>query len=471
MQKAISIATLVWLASQAHAQTTPIESPVLASYAGKNLGVVTHAPPKIGLLTAGQTGATMPINVSGLGVLGGALFVGLLNGAVSANFANTRSKLVSQLETGFADPAVGIAHALTGALKVRQGTPLLADFGVATDHAVESAIATVPTAQWLVEVSTVSWGVVHFPTDWSHYRIPYAGKLRVIDVESKRVIAESVCQNVHGETRRPNIEQLATRDASLLRFYFQQAQFECADQFAAKVFGLAALPRPTDALTDYRDNLSTDDETAVPDLPKAGQDDYKLWLTKNGPKAFVVGGTIKWGWGIGMKPSDPAAPIDVTMRALYNCKRNYKQNCKLYAINGKVVEGTDYAERMQALFERGSNAPKAPAQDATGTADTPPAQPVNLTPTGFAKVTEFDLAPYLSDKGRAAYKAWLDKPGPKAFSISPAGYYAESVGTKPAEAGMPSDPAERSLLYCNKYSPTPCKLYAVNGEVVFALEW
>jgi hypothetical protein len=126
-------------------------------------------------------------------------------------------------------------------------------------------------------------------------------------------------------------------------------------------------------------------------------------------------------------------------------------------VNGKVVEGTDYAERMQALFERGR-------------AETPN-QAINLAPTGFAKVTEYDLVPYLSDKGRAAYKAWLSKPGPKAFSISPAGYFAESVGTKPTDATMPADPVERSLIFCNRYSPTPCKLYAVNGDVVFALDW
>lgn len=470
MQKAVGVAALVCIASHALAQTAPIEPAVLASYSGKSLAIVTHAPPKIGLVTAGQTGMTMTIPVPGLSVLGAALLTGVLNGAVNANAANTRNKLVSQLETGFSDPAVGIAQALTGALKARQGTPVLPDMGVAADYTVESAIATTPTAQWLVEVSTVTWGVVNFPTDWSHYRIPYVGKLRVIDVESKRIIAESVCESKQGETRSPSIQQLATRDASLLRFYFQQAQFECADQFATKVFGLAAMPRPADALTDYRDNLSADDETAVPDLPKGGQDDYKEWLAMRAPKAFAVGDTIKWGWATGMKPADPSAPVDVAMRALHNCKRSYKQNCKLYAVNGKVVEGSDYAERMAALFEKGSSLAKAPTQDSAGSPDAQ-AQAISLTPTGFAQINESDLVPYLSDKGRAAYKAWLRKPGPKAFSISASGYYAEGVGTKPADTTMPTDPVERSLAYCNKSSPLPCKPYAVNGDVVFALEW
>ena len=451
-QSIVASACLACLA-QVQAQTSPIEPTLLAGYADKKLAIVTQMPPKIGLMTAGQVGGVIPVS----GLLG-AILAGVANGVADAHASNTRGRLVKQLETGFADPAVAIAQTLSIALRDSLHTPILPDIGVASDNTVDSAIASAPAAQWLLDVRTVGWGMLYFPTDWSHYRVSYSSNLRVIDAETKRIVAESVCVSKQGETRRPSI-------------YFQLAQFECADQFATKVFGLAALPRPADALTDYRDNLNADDETAVPDLPKAGQDDYKAWLAMNGPKAFAVGDTVKWGRAAGMKPSDPAAPIDVAMRALYWCKRSYKQNCKLYAVNGKVVEGTGYAERMQALFERGSTATKAPAQEATGTADAPPAQPVNLIPTGFAKVAEVDLIPYLSDKGRTAYKAWLSKPDPKAFSISPAGYYAESVGTKPAEASMPSDPVERSLLYCNKYSPTPCKLYAVNSDVVFTLEW
>jgi hypothetical protein len=402
--------------------------------------------------TTAQASGGLVAAIPGLGVLGAAI-AGAIAGAATSS-PSGKSELISK--TNFADPALGISQTLVKAIQSRIDIQVVPATSKPGDDSIESIVATAPGADWTMEVKTHSWSMVYFPTDWSHYRVSYRSTLRVLDVASKRVLSESVCQYAQGEKRRPSLDQLVAKDASLLHFYFQQAQFECTDQFAAKVFGLSALPRPADALTDYRDNLSTDDETAAPDLPKAGQDDYKEWLAKPGPKAFAVGDTIKWGWGIGMKPSDPAAPIDVAMRALHNCKRSYKQNCKLYAVNGKVVEGTEYADRMHALFEKGANASS---------------QALNLTPTGFAKVSEFDLVPYLSDKGRAAYKAWLGKPGPKAFSISPAGYYSESVGTKPAEASMPSDPVERSLMYCNKYSPTPCKLYAVNGDVVFALEW
>ena len=82
-------------------------------------------------------------------------------------------------------------------------------------------------------------------------------------------------------------------------------------------------------------------------------------------------------------------------------------------------------------------------------------------------MNEVDLVPYLSDKGRADYATWLKWPEPRAFAVSPSGYYAHVTGTKPKDPAMPSDPVERALAYCQKNSPTPCKIYALNANVVF----
>ncbi len=459
------MAAIACLAASVHAEDTAIDAPTLAGYADKSLAIVTQSQPRIGLVTAGSYGGT--VSTQGIGVLGAALLVGIANGLTQANYAKARDKLVSQTETGFADHARGIAQALAGALKTRYGTPVLPDAEIAAGNTVEAVVAAAPTAQWILEVQTTSWGMLYFPTDWSHYHVNYSSRLRVIDASSKRILATSSCTIKQGDTRRPNIEQLATRDASLLRYYFQQAQFDCADQFATKVFGLAALPRPADALTDYRDNLRADDETAVPDIQTKGQEEYKTWLTYYGPKAFAIADNGLWGRAGGLKTTEPGAPADATMRALYNCKRYANQKCRLYAVNGLVVEGSDYAARMAATFEKGVGSAMAPPPNGAVSA---PAAPtfINTEPTGFAKVDQIDLVPFLSDKGRTAYTAWLAKKGPKAFAISAAGYYAESVGTNPTDTSMPSDPLERSLMYCNKYSPLPCKLYAVNQDVVFA---
>ncbi len=115
-----------------------------------------------------------------------------------------------------------------------------------------------------------------------------------------------------------------------------------------------------------------------------------------------------------------------------------------------------------------------------------PASPVNLSapaavvqrpqsaPTGiaylasgYANIDDVDAIPYLADKGRDRYRDWLTKSTPRAFAISPTGVHAASFGLKPTDESMPKDPVERAVVACNRVSTEPCRLYAVNGAVVW----
>jgi len=92
---------------------------------------------------------------------------------------------------------------------------------------------------------------------------------------------------------------------------------------------------------------------------------------------------------------------------------------------------------------------------------------IPLIATGFANINDIDAIPYLSDKGREDYRQYLGRPTPKAFALSASGHWFSAWTLVPGEAGMPTDPQERAVMACNRTSPTPCKLYAVNGAVVW----
>lgn len=77
----------------------------------------------------------------------------------------------------------------------------------------------------------------------------------------------------------------------------------------------------------------------------------------------------------------------------------------------------------------------------------------------FAALDNIDAIPYLKEKGRAAYRAFLGKSLPRAFAVSPSGAWSW------AEDG--DDPAERVLANCQGNSQVPCKLYAVDDYVVW----
>jgi len=87
------------------------------------------------------------------------------------------------------------------------------------------------------------------------------------------------------------------------------------------------------------------------------------------------------------------------------------------------------------------------------------AEDAPIPPSNYAMMDDVDAVPYLKEKGRTAYRSFLTKFSPKAFAVSPSGAWSW------AEEG--DDPVERALDSCQKNSNQPCKLYAVDNNVVW----
>ena len=56
---------------------------------------------------------------------------------------------------------------------------------------------------------------------------------------------------------------------------------------------------------------------------------------------------------------------------------------------------------------------------------------------------------------------------PKAFAISEKGHWWGAWSLTPKDTTLPTDPSERALVACQRNAGVPCKLYAVNGSVVW----
>jgi dienelactone hydrolase len=82
--------------------------------------------------------------------------------------------------------------------------------------------------------------------------------------------------------------------------------------------------------------------------------------------------------------------------------------------------------------------------------------------TDFAAIDDVDAIPYLKDGGREQYRAFLNKSYPRAFALSPSGAWSW------VEDG--DDPIQQALNECQKGSRDPCKIYAVDNNVVWAGE-
>ncbi|MCG2591437.1 hypothetical protein LZ009_01410 [Ramlibacter sp. XY19] len=115
--------------------------------------------------------------------------------------------------------------------------------------------------------------------------------------------------------------------------------------------------------------------------------------------------------------------------------------------------------------------PLAPAAPRAPLAAEAPAAPLAPPPprfaSGYAAIDDIDAVPYLSDRGREEYRRYLTWPTPKAFALASNGYFWSASGLKPKDPALPTDPTERALQGCERAAKMACKLYAVNGAVVW----
>jgi dienelactone hydrolase len=87
----------------------------------------------------------------------------------------------------------------------------------------------------------------------------------------------------------------------------------------------------------------------------------------------------------------------------------------------------------------------------------PPDAPVA---SGYAAIHDTARVPWLTPTAKAqGYAQFLAATPPRAFAISEAGYWGWANG--------PEDPSGVALAHCNRLSPKPCVLYAVDSTVVW----
>jgi hypothetical protein len=148
---------------------------------GKSIVLTTRDRPAFSAMTAGKA------------------YLGLIGVAAMIHSGNT---IVN--ENDVEDPSVYIGQQLLQS-EVSQygGVPTPAQTAVA-DTADAAKLSHLYTgADYILDVQTVNWSFLYFPTDWTHYKVMYSARLRIIDAHKGSFVAEGLCVRKGDDEKKP----------------------------------------------------------------------------------------------------------------------------------------------------------------------------------------------------------------------------------------------------------------------------
>ena len=133
-------------------------------------------------------------------------------------------------ENDVQDPAIAIGQGIVDRLVATRNATQVPSQAVATGDDIQTLLATYPEANILVDVKTFNWMFIYFPSQWGRYRVIHSARVRLVDSESKEIVAETLCASNSGEDNPPTEDQLLRNKAALLKEYLNKGVTSCIDK-------------------------------------------------------------------------------------------------------------------------------------------------------------------------------------------------------------------------------------------------
>jgi hypothetical protein len=197
--------------------TKTIDAQALGGMRHQNVVQTVHAKPSFGLLK--------PSNAA-FGMLGA--MDGIAEG----------SRIVA--DNKLADPADAISAGLASALRARDGVQILPQaLRIDDDDPARIAARAKGKARYVLDVRTLVWQLMYFPTDWTHYQLLYTAKARLIDVDAGTVVAEAFCkQQPESNANAPTYDAMLAKRAALLKAKLAGAAEACTASLGRDMLAL-----------------------------------------------------------------------------------------------------------------------------------------------------------------------------------------------------------------------------------------
>lgn len=224
MKKLLPFALLLPLLAGCAAKPITLPAASAPALKGKLLTPVTY--PKV------PTFREMTPMKAGLAGLGGAV-----GGLAMAAMDMSGKALVAG--NAVEDPAVAIANSLAPLYAEKLGTPVAPMVKSATKGKPADLSKDVQGQGLILDVVTTNWQLIYFPVNWSHYRVLYNARARLIDAATGTVIAQSPCNFVSDDdpAKAPTYDELTGNGAALLKERLARAAAECSAVMKSTMLG------------------------------------------------------------------------------------------------------------------------------------------------------------------------------------------------------------------------------------------
>lgn len=197
-----------------------IDTKASASLKGQTVTYTVHKKPDFAAMTPAK---------AAFALLGALAMISEGNTIIASNDVDDPARLIG----------LGLTKSLSAANTAQMITPPASVDGTE----VAQIVAAVKNARFIVDVQTINWSLAYFPTNWTHYRLIYSAKARLIDAQSKETIAEGFCSRVPDETSTaPTYDELVLNAAAGLKRELVVAANECLTKFRTEMLKLPATP-------------------------------------------------------------------------------------------------------------------------------------------------------------------------------------------------------------------------------------
>lgn len=159
---------------------------------------------------------------------------GALGGIANVSAANSLVK-----KAGIVDPAKSMEETLKSYLSSNSGLTSGVDMDYSGEGEKKPKKLPLDKADYVMDVTTLLWGLNYFPTNWGSYQTYYTGDVTLFNGKTGDIVAQNVCQYKYPETaaESPSYKELTENDAAMFKSNIKLLADRCVEEFKTNALG------------------------------------------------------------------------------------------------------------------------------------------------------------------------------------------------------------------------------------------